>query len=318
MEFIKLNSDTITDKQFSRLVYMEETCGLEPYTPQMLRECISELDTYAFVDGETICGFITLNAYTQRLAGGIYIVNLNIAQDYRRQGWGQKLIYTALSQYKCSGNPYVTLDVAKTNTAAINLYNKVGFGITDFPSRNGDTDYVMVTRLNSLIGAIKSQRLVLRPISQNDAADLSQILMNDIVKRTYMVPDLSEDAAVALARKIAFLSVDNNRYVRGAYLENKLIGFLNDVETKDGALELGWAFHPDYYGRGYATEAVKTAINDLFNKGYSTVVAGAFEQNIASQRVMQKSGMQLQELTEDIAYRGNTHKCIYYAIRRPQ
>lgn len=316
MDFVKLSSDTITDREFSRLVYMEETCGLEPYTPQMLRECISELDTYTFVDGETICGFITLNAYTQRFVGGIYIVNLNIAQDYRRQGWGQKLICTALAQYKCSENPYVTLDVEKTNTAAINLYQKLGFKITEFPSMNGETDYVMIARLYSLIGALETPRLVLRPISLEDLWQLSRILTNDIVKKTYMLPDLSADAALELARKIALLSADSSRYVRGVYLGDTLIGCLNDVEIKDGSIELGWAFHPDHYGHGFATEAVKAAITDLFHIGYSSVVAGAFAQNTASLRVMQKCGMQLQELTEDIAYRGKTHKCIYYAIRR--
>ena len=57
-------------------------------------------------------------------------------------------------------------------------------------------------------------------------------------------------------------------------------------------------------------------IPDLFSRGFEAVTAGAFSENAASLRVMQKCGMELQDFTEDIAYRGTTHKCIYYAIRR--
>lgn len=46
--------------------------------------------------------------------------------------------------------------------------------------------------------------------------------------------------------------------------------------------------------------------------GYTEVVAGAFSENIASRRVMEKCGMTLTEQEEDIEYRGKTHHCVYY------
>jgi len=274
------------------------------------------MDTYAFVDGEAILGFITIHPSSRYLGGGIYIVNLNVAQTHRKQKIGEQLMRNALAQYCSYGNVLVTLDVSKTNTAATNLYKKLSFQITDLPSANGDTDYVMTSRLNKVLGIIKTPRLRVQPIALEDTPQLGKILRSEIVNKTYMVPDLTEDAAISLAKKIAMLSADHTRYVRGVYLDNTLIGFINDVETKDNSIELGWVIHPSYHNNGYATEAVRAAIADLFNRGYSAVIAGAFEENTASLRVMQKSGMQLQDLTEEIEYRGKTHHCVYYAIRR--
>jgi RimJ/RimL family protein N-acetyltransferase len=46
------------------------------------------------------------------------------------------------------------------------------------------------------------------------------------------------------------------------------------------------------------------------------VTAGAFEDNLASLRVMEKCGMQPMEHTDTIEYRGCEHLCLYRAIDR--
>jgi len=43
-------------------------------------------------------------------------------------------------------------------------------------------------------------------------------------------------------------------------------------------------------------------------------MAGAFAENCASIRVMQKAGMQLMDKTELIEYRGQNRNCVYYGI----
>ena len=316
MNFIKFETDTITDRQFQQLIHLEQTCGLEPFSPEMLKECIDEMDTYAFMEDDSILGFITVHSSTRYFGGGIYIVNVNISREKRRSGIGEKLMRTALAQYGKYGNISVTLDVAKNNTAALNLYKKIGFLITDLPSGNGESDYVMIAQLSNVLDFVKTERLTLCPIPLTDSCQLADILRNDTVKQTYMLPDLTCESALALARRIALLSADNTRYVRGIYLDDTLVGQLNDVANENGSIELGWFIHPDYHNRGFATEAATAAIDDLFRKGYQRVVAGAFSENTASMRVMQKAGMQLQELTEEIEYRGKVHHCIYYAIGR--
>ena len=95
MTICKLDSQHITPGQFEQIVSIEQNCGLEPYTREMLLDCIDNLDTYACMDGDTVAGFITLMPSPRRLGGGIYVVNLNVAKPYRRQGLGQKLMVTA-------------------------------------------------------------------------------------------------------------------------------------------------------------------------------------------------------------------------------
>ena len=151
MDIRKLDHRALTPAQFSQIVAIEENCGLEPYTPEMLLDCIRNLDTYACLDGETVAGFITVHPYSRKLGGGLYIVNLNVAQRYRRQGIGQKLMRTACAAYAdVHAGCFVTLDVTKTNTAAMNLYKKLGFSVTDIPSGNGNTDVVMAVELDRL------------------------------------------------------------------------------------------------------------------------------------------------------------------------
>ena len=61
-------------------------------------------------------------------------------------------------------------------------------------------------------------------------------------------------------------------------------------------------------------DILQTATRLFFEKGYSRVIAGAFEENPASIKVMKKSGMRKIKKEEDIEYRGRTHHCLYYAI----
>ena len=153
MDILKLDIRTLTRDQFEQLVTIEQNCGLEPYSREMLLECIENLDTYACMDNELVAGFITIQASSRQLGGGLYIVNLNVAKPYRRQGLGQKLILSARGEYRHSHRgSFVILDVVKENTAAWHLYKKLGFDVTNIPSRNGATDVVMVARLEQLLG----------------------------------------------------------------------------------------------------------------------------------------------------------------------
>jgi RimJ/RimL family protein N-acetyltransferase len=62
--------------------------------------------------------------------------------------------------------------------------------------------------------------------------------------------------------------------------------------------ELGWVFHPDYTGRGYATEAVRALIRICFTDlGLRRVTANCFAGNEASWRLMARVGMRREQYT---------------------
>ena len=163
---------------------------------------------------------------------------------------------------------------------------------------------------------IKTARLTLSPLEERDLEDVLAIITDPTVKKTYMLPDFPDrESAVRLFRRLLALSGEERHYIVGIRLGDRLIGFINDTEiSEDGrSLELGWAFNPEFYGQGYATEAVTAIIDYLFGEGFSEVTAGAFESNLASQRVMEKSGMVRVDKVDEIDYRGETHRCVYYS-----
>lgn len=165
---------------------------------------------------------------------------------------------------------------------------------------------------------LKTKRLELKPLSAADKDALVELLTDDVVKQTYMVPDFPTRAAVEnLAEKLRLLSGQKGRYVVGIFLGQTLIGILNETEVSDSRIELGYALLPQYHNCGYGTEALSGTIGWLFDHSFEEVVAAAFEDNEASIRVMKKSGMTRLGRQEEVAYRGKLHCCVYCSVRRP-
>lgn len=160
-----------------------------------------------------------------------------------------------------------------------------------------------------------TQRLVLAPLAPQDKEALLAILSDDTVGKTYLVPDISTQARKeALATRLTALSRDGGFFMRGIYLQGALIGIIHQTHVENGEVEVGYALSTAATGNGYATEALAAAIDLLFKAGYRVVRAGAFEDNAASMRVMEKCGMTPTGQTEPIDYRGKTHICRYFAI----
>ena len=159
--------------------------------------------------------------------------------------------------------------------------------------------------------------LKLRPFLPADQTRILETVTSTKVNQTYMLPDYEKmEDAIPLFERLSKLSNDSNRFVRCIDVDGRAVGFLNDVEIKDGSIELGYVIHPDFHNRGYMTQALRAAIKEFFARNYQRVICGAFEANIASQRVMEKAGMTKIEFTEIIEYRGVSHNCVYYEIRK--
>lgn len=164
---------------------------------------------------------------------------------------------------------------------------------------------------------ILTARLCLRPFREEDMEALYGLLTNEEIKKTYMIPDFpSREATDKMCRRFVDLSLDEGHFVRGIYLENGLIGFLNDVEMTEKTVEIGYVIHPLHWNRGYATEAVQGALAVLLDSGFDAVRAGYFEENEASGRVMEKAGMGKITYEDALEYRGKTHRCLYYEKRK--
>ena len=163
----------------------------------------------------------------------------------------------------------------------------------------------------------KTERLTLTSISECSINDMCDIFENKEVALTYMLPVFEgREDMEKLARRLIELSNDGASFVYGVYLDKKLIGFVNDVEIADGAIELGYVINPKFKNNGYATEALMASIKTLLDMGFNEVKTGAFIENLASFRVMEKAGMSKSDYTDQISYNGKMHTCAYYHMRR--
>lgn len=73
-------------------------------------------------------------------------------------------------------------------------------------------------------------------------------------------------------------------------------------DAKGVQAELGWALDPAFAGRGYATEAVRGAIDVCFGPlGLRRVHAGCFADNEPSWRLMERIGMRREEFSRKTA-----------------
>ena len=96
----------------------------------------------------------------------------------------------------------------------------------------------------------------------------------------------------------------------------RLIGIILYFDEKDGACEIGYGLGSDWWGHGYATEAVGRFLDYLLReKGFRTVCASFFIGNDASRRVMEKCGTTYGRFSEkEFEYLGSRRDLTYYAI----
>ena len=161
--------------------------------------------------------------------------------------------------------------------------------------------------------------LVLKSIEDKDKASMIKMLDDPKIKKTYMLPDFENEEQESLFfEKLKNLTRSNEHIIYGIYHNDRLIGFINDVNMTPETVEVGYFIDSDEWNKGYATEALWAYMKQLFEMGYIYVEAAYFEGNDASAKVMQKCGMHPSGKQEIINYRGQDHTAIYYRIHKHQ
>ena len=156
---------------------------------------------------------------------------------------------------------------------------------------------------------LTTDRLTLRPWRDDDA-DVVLDLYSRLEVQRYIgpVPRLMQTRTEALARigawrdlshplhEIWAVELTGTRRPIGTLLL-KSIPASRPADDPDAAprpsgdTEIGWHFHPDHWGRGYAVEAASTVLDHAFAAGLDRVVAVTNPANLASQRVCTRIGM---------------------------
>ncbi|WP_159801473.1 GNAT family N-acetyltransferase [Arthrobacter zhaoguopingii] len=148
-----------------------------------------------------------------------------------------------------------------------------------------------------------TDRLTLRNWTEEDAGFVLDLYSRHEVQRFIgRTPRLMADPAEARDRIEAWgrrddgmhgiwaVEAKESRRLAGVLLL-KPIPLSAGVLDPGGETEIGWHFHPDSWGRGYAAEAASTVLQHGFAQGLQRVVAVTHPQNLRSQRVCGRIGM---------------------------
>jgi RimJ/RimL family protein N-acetyltransferase len=146
---------------------------------------------------------------------------------------------------------------------------------------------------------ITTSRLLLRPFRHDDLDDLHAIQSRaDIARYLYWEPRSREEVAEKLAERTTMTAVAKERdsVLLAVVLRDSgtLIGDVNlwwlSEEHRQG--EIGFVFHPDHHGHGYAGEAATEMLRLGFEGlGLHRIIGRADGRNRASARLMEKLGM---------------------------
>ena len=170
---------------------------------------------------------------------------------------------------------------------------------------------------------IRTERLLLRPFEAGDLDALhSWQSRPDVARFLYWEARSREEAGAALVHKMAatwlweegdVLSLAVQRLDTGDVIGDVNLEWLSE-EHQQG--ELGFVFHPDHHGRGYASEAAKVLLRLGFtNLGLHRIVGRCDARNTASAALMERLGMRREaHLREADMFKGEWGEEYVYAL----
>jgi RimJ/RimL family protein N-acetyltransferase len=170
---------------------------------------------------------------------------------------------------------------------------------------------------------ILTERLALRPFSRGDVdAVFSYRSRADVSEYLFDHPMTHEECAEAVrarAGQIAF-SEEGDKIVLAVERrdDQRLIGEVSLIwrSVPDLQGEVGYIFHPDAHGQGFASEAAHTLLAFGFEvMGLHRIYARCDARNRASERVMQRLGMRREaHFREHMQVKGRWDEELIYAV----
>jgi len=160
---------------------------------------------------------------------------------------------------------------------------------------------------------IRTDRLILRAprLSDAEAAYQRRSLPEVARYQDWEMPYTREQAETSMAKAAAMDGpVDGQGWsitVVDAEAPERIVGDLY-VELKWGGRSgyFGFTFHPEYWGRGYATEAAKALVRYLFAEvGVSRIESSLHPDNPPSARVLEACGLLFEGLTRQSFWVGD-------------
>ncbi|MTH53169.1 GNAT family N-acetyltransferase [Bacillus mangrovi] len=157
---------------------------------------------------------------------------------------------------------------------------------------------------------LRTERLFLRKVADEDAAALLDIFSRKNVLEYYGMEPLKERAeAVLLASKFREGWESGSSIRWGLEYDSRLIGTIgyHNWSKIHKRAEIGYELHPDFWRMGFASEALHAAADFGFRTlGLHRIGATVRPENIASLKLLEKMGFRQEGLLHGYQYTGGS------------
>lgn len=141
---------------------------------------------------------------------------------------------------------------------------------------------------------LETERLVLRRYEETDIDMQYEIITDNRLSKYIKFPDLTKEEELEYIRD-CIKNADDSKYEKWVItLKDKNIPIgnisVNEINKKNNYCTVGYVIMYEYWGKGYASEALKIVSDYLLDSGYYLVECSCNELNKQSSRVMEKAG----------------------------
>ena len=138
----------MTEADLDAVLRIEREVHAHPWTPGNFSDALrSKYQCKVYESGEVMLGY----AVQMLAVDEAELLDIAIAAQHQRRGWGRKLLEEMLALARRKGMRRIVLEVRASNAAAIALYRMAGF--TDiglrrayYPAENGREDAILMGR----------------------------------------------------------------------------------------------------------------------------------------------------------------------------
>ena len=174
---------------------------------------------------------------------------------------------------------------------------------------------------------LDTARLVLRDLEENDVVFIRRLACEPTIRRYQSLLRLESEQAI---QEFVHAAVSHNNLIprRGFNLvieERRLeqaigwIGWGQSADSICGSFGVGYALLPQYWGKGYMTEALCAGLTFMFEELKAECVSDYCEtSNVGSARVMAKQGMKLIARWSGQASDGSSTEYSRYSIKKSE
>lgn len=162
---------------------------------------------------------------------------------------------------------------------------------------------------------LETDRLILRRYREDDIDVMYEIITDERLSKYIKYPNLTKEEELECIREW-IREADESSYEKWVIEVRdtcEVVGNIdvNTVNKKHKYCNVGYTIRYDYWGNGYASEALRVVADHLLNEsGYNLVECCCNELNKQSSRVMEKAGFKKdgyianRRLNEDGTYSG--------------